>query len=241
MDHLRHSDSPAAIADTGDTGDTGQHMHAPAAQVIGMVACPYCDLLQQEVDLGRRCDAHCLRCDGVLYRGGRIQLDTLIALASAGALLFLISNLFPIAALGAQGIDRSTTLVGSALALYQQGRFLVAALVLITTVLIPGLQLGCLLYALVPLRLGRVPRGIASVYRMLVGLNPWSMMEVFLLGALVTLIKLADLATVVPGVALWTFGGLIVLQSLVSCFFSARDFWSWVESVQQEQLRLQHA
>ena len=211
------------------------------AQVRGMVACRYCDLLQTEVDLGQRCDAHCVRCNGVLYRGGRIQLDTLIALASAGALLFLVSNLFPIAELGTQGINRSTTLIGSSLALYDQGRWLVAALVLVTTVLFPGLQLAGLLYALVPLRMGRVPRGISWVFRMLVGLNPWSMMEVFLLGALVTLIKLADVATVLPGLALWTFGGMIVLEALVSCFFSARDFWGWVESVHPEQSSLNHA
>lgn len=212
-----------------------------AAHVHGMVACRYCDLLQREVDLPRRCDAHCVRCQGVLYRGGRIQLDTLIALASAGALLFLVSNMFPIAALGAQGIYRATTLIGTSLALYEQGRWLVAAVVLITTVLIPGLQLSVLLYALVPLRLGQVPKGIALAYRILVGLNPWSMMEVFLLGALVTLIKLADIAVVQPGVALWTFGGLIVLQSLVSCFFSARDFWGWVDAVQPEPAGLRNA
>ena len=158
----------------------------------------------------------------------------LIALASSGALLLLLSNLFPIASLAAQGIDRSTTLAGTALALDLQGRPLVALLVVVTTILVPSLQLALLLYTLVPLRLGRMPPGAARAFRLLVRLAPWSMMEVFLLGTLVTLVKLRDVATVVPGASLWAFAGLIVLFAGISTHFNARDFWGWVTAAQAE-------
>ena len=181
-----------------------------------LMACAYCDCLQHEVPLQRNREARCVRCRAVLYRGTRSDLDTLIALASSGPLLLLLSNLFPIASLAAQGIDRSTTLAGTALALDLQGRTLVALLVVVTTILVPALQLALLLYALVPLRLGRMPPAAAPVFRLLVHLAPWSMMEVFLLGTLVTLVKLRDVATVVPGASLWAFAILMLLFAAIS-------------------------
>jgi len=195
-----------------------------------MIACEHCDLIQQEVELGRHVDAHCIRCNALLYRGSRTRLDVMIALALASTAMYLVSNLFPIAALAAQGIYNSTTLIGTVLALYDQGRPLIAALVLLTTILVPGLELAVLLYMLIPLRLGRIPAGLPAAFRFLLAAHPWSMMEVYMLGILVTLIKLADLATITPGVSLWAFVGLIVLFSALSASFSVRDFWQWVEN-----------
>jgi len=195
-----------------------------------MIACDQCDLVQQEVEISRHTDAHCIRCNAVLYRGSRTRLDVMIALTIASGLMYVVSNLFPIAALAAQGIYNSTTLIGTVLALYDQGRPLIAALVLMTTILVPGLELAVLLYMLIPLRLGRIPAGLPAAFRFLLAAHPWSMMEVYMLGILVTLIKLADLASIVPGISLWAFVGLIVLFSALSAAFSVRDFWRWVEN-----------
>lgn len=195
-----------------------------------MISCFQCDLMQQEVPLGKHFDAHCIRCNALLYRGSRTRLDMVIALTLASVLLYLVSNLFPVATLATQGIHNSTTLFGTVLALYDQGRPLLAALVLSTTILIPGAELAALLYMLVPLRLGRIPTGLPAAFRFLLAVHPWSMMEVYLLGILITLIKLADLASIVPGISLWAFIGLIVSFSALSAAFSVRDFWQWVEN-----------
>jgi len=50
-----------------------------------------------------------------------------------------------------------------------------------------------------------------------------------MLGILVSLVKLAALATVVPGVALWSFAALLVLLTLLSSSISTRDLWQWSE------------
>lgn len=196
-----------------------------------LLACRYCDLLQQEVSLPPHHDAHCIRCGALLYRGTRARLDWMLALVLGSAILFLVSNLFPIASLHLRGAYTATTLTGCVLALYHQGRPLVAALVLLTTVLVPALELGVLLYMLLPLRAGRIVPGMPLAFRFVLAAHEWSMMEVFLLGLLVTLAKLSDVATIVPGLSLWAFIGLIALFSGVATSFSARDFWSWVEAL----------
>jgi paraquat-inducible protein A len=196
-----------------------------------MIACRHCDLLQQEVELSGHSDAMCIRCGALLYRGGRTSLDTMLALALASAVLFVVANLFPIAVLSTQGVHSATTLYGTVVALYDQGKPLVAALVLTTAILIPALELAALLYMLAPLHAGWIPAGLPLAFRFLRTARPWSMMEVFMLGILVTLIKLADLASVVPGVSLWAFVGVIILFSVITASFSVREFWHWVQAV----------
>jgi paraquat-inducible protein A len=195
-----------------------------------MIACRHCDLLQQEIALPAHSDARCIRCRALLYRGQRTTLDIMLALALGSMAFFIVANLFPIATLSAQGANSSTTLFATALALYDQGRPLVAVLVLATTIAIPALELLALLYLLIPLRAGIVPAGTRIAFRFLLAAHPWSMMEVFMLGILVTLVKLADLATVVPGISLWAFVGLIALFSAITASFSVRDFWRWVDA-----------
>lgn len=201
------------------------------------IACEQCDLLQREIPLARRSDAHCPRCDALLYRGSHAKLNTMIALALGCAILFLLTNLFPIAFLSAQGIDVSTTLFGATLVLVEQGRPAVAMMVFMTTILVPAMELSALLYMLLPLRFGRPPAGVSAAFRIMLAAQPWGMLEVLLLGLLVTLVKLDELASVVPGMAFWAFCGFIILFSWLTASFSSRDFWQWVEEAQNQTRR----
>lgn len=194
----------------------------------GMIACQQCDLLQQEINLPAHSSAYCIRCRALLYRGPQVSLERMLALTLGSIILLIVSNLFPIAVLTAQGASNSTTLFGMVLAFFQQGKPLVAVLVLATTILVPALQLSALLYMLLPLYAGRIPVGLPLAFRLFHRAHPWNMIDVLLLGLLITLIKLADLAKVVPGVSLWAFVGLIAFFSVIYASFSTRDFWRWV-------------
>lgn len=209
---------------------------APEGAATRLIACRDCDLLQQEVPLERHADAHCIRCNSVLYRGTRTGMNLMLSLMLACAFLLIVSNVFPIAVLEAQGTRVEATLFSTVLTVYGQGRELVALLVLLTTIVLPALEIGCLLYLLVPLWLGRPASRTPLVFRLVMAIHPWSMMEIFLLGVLVTLVKLNDFATIIPGVSLWSFCALIVFFTAASSAFSTRDFWEWVVSSQAGQL-----
>jgi paraquat-inducible protein A len=90
----------------------------------------------------------------------------------------------------------------------------------------PLLQMATMLYLLVPLRLHRIPYRFDLVFRLLQRVRPWGMTEVLILGMLVALVKLARIASVVPGTALWTFGALMVLLAAASSAFDPREFWA---------------
>jgi paraquat-inducible protein A len=146
-------------------------------------------------------------------------------------MLFVLANAFPIVGLEAQGDRQATTLFGAVRSLWNQEMEAIAALVFFTTILMPAMELAIVAYVLLPLRLGRVPHGIAPLLRLLQSVRPWGMIEVFMLGVLVSLVRLAHLASVEPGIALWSFGGLILLLAAAASSFNARDVWARVSVI----------
>ena len=196
-----------------------------------LIACHECDLLQREIILPPGGVACCRRCGGVLYRNKPDSLDRTLALTLGAAVLFILANMFPVVGLDAQGTRISTTLFGTVRTLHDQNMTSVALLVFTTTILMPALDIGAMLYMLLPLRLGRVPHGLPAMFRLVHAVRPWGMVEVFMLGTLVSLAKLSHIAAVLPGVALWSFGILMFLLAASAASFEPRDFWAQAAAV----------
>ena len=194
-----------------------------------VIVCPACDLahrLTAAPASGRR---QCARCRAPLQRRENASIDTAIALALCALVLLLLSNAYPLVAMQVNGSSRDTTLIGAALGLYAQGFESLAALVFLTTVVAPLLQIVSLLYVLVPLWRGRRAFGQNAVLRALTRVRPWSFMEVFMLGALVALVRLSNFAHVAPGIALGSCALLMLCLSALSSITSPEQLWRWVE------------
>ncbi len=149
----------------------------------------------------------------------------MLAVVAGTLLTFLLANAFPIVDLEVQGIRNGTTVLGSILALWSEGRQPVAMLVFVTIVLFPLIDLSAVLALFVLAAQPRRPEAaFALLFRCVRALRPWGMIEVFLLGILVTLVKLSHMAHVVPGIALWAFAALTVLMAVVVSF-DLRSLW----------------
>ncbi|MDN0074186.1 paraquat-inducible protein A [Crenobacter sp. SG2303] len=194
-----------------------------------LIACHDCDLVYQETALPPGGEARCTRCGALLYRDTPACVQHSLAYCSAALLVFLLVNTFPILELETQGIHRNATLFGTALTLYQENMAPVAALVALTTLLAPALELSILCYLLLLLNLKRRPPGFAELMRLLQLVRPWGMVEVFLIGVLVSLVKLAHMAHVLPGLGLWSFGALILLMAASAGAFEPHEIWRQYE------------
>jgi len=192
-------------------------------EVPAVVVCEGCDAVYRKAELRAREVARCPRCSTELGRHPGEQRRRILPLTVASLVLFMLANLFPIVEIELQGRRSQTTLFGAVLALNSEGMSPVALLVLATTLLFPFLQLCILLYLLAPLAPLRRP-GFSWLVRLMQSLRPWGMIEVFLLGVLVAIVKLSSLATVLPGPALWAFICLTVLLTSVLSF-DPRLFW----------------
>ncbi|MCZ2495834.1 paraquat-inducible protein A [Xylophilus sp. Kf1] len=193
-------------------------------EVPEAIVCESCDAVCQRRPLRRREVSNCPRCGAELERDTRGQQRHLLPLTVASLFTFAIANLFPIVEIELRGLHSRTTLAGAVMALVTEGRSLVAVLVAATTLVFPLFQLLILLWLLVPLQRAHRAPGFALLVNGMQLLRPWGMVEVFLLGVLVALVKLAGMAKVIPGPALWAFAALTILLTAVLSF-DPRGFW----------------
>jgi len=199
--------------------------------IARVLACEECDLVHADTPLQAGTSAYCRRCGAMLARNSGGHLERPLALALGALVLFVVANVNQLLQLEVSGQTTSSTLIGAAVRLEGQGMWEVAALVLATTFVGPLLQLGAMCYVLIPLRDGSVPPGFAAILRLIHGVQPWGMLEVFVLGSLVCFAKLARIATVVPGVGLWSFGALVLLTAGAAMTFDEDDLWRRADDI----------
>ena len=163
-----------------------------------IIACHECDLLNSVTAVPAGATARCARCGAELYSRKKNSIERTLALTVAGLVLFLQANAYPILMIRSEGVLLKTTLFQSVRELYAQDMWGVAALVFFTCIFIPFIQLAGLMYILLPIRMRRSAWKAPTVFRYLRKLQPWGMMEVFMLGILVSIVKLAKMAVVIP-------------------------------------------
>ncbi len=190
-----------------------------------LIACHDCDLIHRIKTLPAKGTANCIRCGAVLYKHKPNSLERTLAFAFGGLILFILANSFPFLGLKIGAQVRETNLITGIHELYLQGMHMIATLVLITTVLAPFIQMMCLFYVLLPLKFGRVPRRLPRVLRFLEHVLPWSMMEVFMVGILVSVVKLAGMAKIIPGISLYSFLALIFVLAAMTVSLDSHLIW----------------
>lgn len=197
---------------------SGHHAHR--------VACPDCDLPLKLPRVPVGGSARCPRCDARLSRAPHRAIERTAALALAALFLLVAANAFPFLTLDIKGRQTEATLFEGVRTLWAQGMPFLSLLVLATIIVAPLLHVGLLLYLLVPLGRGRRPPGGSRAFAVLHHIRPWSMAEVFMLGVLVSMTKLAGLATIEPGVALWAFSLLILVIAATLATLDEEEVWA---------------
>ena len=191
----------------------------------GLIACHECDLLHGIKPVPDGGKALCTRCGAFLYRNIPNSLEKVLALNIAAFMLFIMANVFPFISLKLGGRIEENVFISGALALYRLGMGELGVLVFLTSFLFPLLIITGTLYVLLPLKFGHRAWKMAPVYRMVQALMPWSLVAVFMLGVLISIVKLLDLASIIPGVSLFSFVGLMVISTAAHANMDASVIW----------------
>ena len=196
---------------------------------VETVACRGCDLLQRIPPLPVGGKARCGRCGQQLAVRHEDPLDRPLALTVAAIIAVVIANVSPLMGLTVAGRDATTTLAGGTLQMWDQGSEVSALMVGFCAVIAPALHLALLLTVLIMVRRPPAPHWVGLVMRWADHVRPWSMSEVLLLGVLVALTKIAELATVIPGPGMFAMGALVLLLPAITSTIDAREIWKRIE------------
>ncbi|MBW1798128.1 MAG: paraquat-inducible protein A [Deltaproteobacteria bacterium] len=191
----------------------------------GLVACHECDFLHRIEPVPAGGKALCARCGALLYQNIPNSIEKALALNLAGLMLFIMANVFPFISLKLSGRVEENVFLSGAMALYRLGMGEVGLLVILTSFLFPFVTIAGMLYILIPLKFGHRPWKMAPVYRLVRSLAPWNLLAVFMLGVLIAVVKLLDLATIIPGISLYSFVGLMVISTAAHANLDPSVIW----------------
>jgi paraquat-inducible protein A len=190
-------------------------------------ACHECDLLitVPEIREGERAD--CPRCGGLITARPRNGIQRALAFALAGVVFLIISLLYPFLSFSSSGLESVMSLTEASLTIYEERSTSLAVIIFVTIIAAPAVLLAAILALTLPLVLKiRVP-WLREVGKLLTVLTEWNMVEVFIIGVIVSLVKIMKLATVIMGLSFWAY---IAFTICLVAAMSGLDTWRlWAE------------
>lgn len=204
-----------------------------AAEPSSLVACPSCDLLY---DVGSMCHgekASCSRCGDFLTR---VQDDGFVKLQSyaiAGLVSLMVACSFPFLSFKSSGLESVMTLPQTVVQLYDQGRPDLAFLVAAFIVVLPAAVLVLLLALSTCIIRQKYYPWMVPVTRLSFHMQSWSMVEVFFIGVLVSLVKISHMATVVIGLSFWGYGAFSLLFIFAVASLDRLQYWNELDRLRE--------
>jgi paraquat-inducible protein A len=200
------------------------------------LACPACGLVQRVPALEPGSHAQCVRCGEIITERRKAgSLGRTAALSLAGLILYVPANAYPILSMNLHGARSDNTIWEGSKALFESGQWFAAVVVFAASIVIPLLKLVGLFFLVATARRGPMfgrllgRRNQARIHRFIELIGPWAMLDVFLMAILVALVKLEQLATILPGPGLAAFTGVVVLTLLASASFDPKLVWAGTE------------
>jgi paraquat-inducible protein A len=192
-----------------------------------IIACETCGLVQCMEELKPGNVAECCRCKWVIDNRKINSLGRTAAFSLGALILYIPANIFPILRMNYYGAYSENTVWEGCVNLFKDGQWPVAGVVFLAGILIPLFKLLGLFFLVITTKL-KSPRRRQQrtwIYKIIDVIGPWAMLDVFLLSVLVALVKLQQIATVLPGPGLLAFTAVVVLTILASGSFDPKLIW----------------
>ena len=193
------------------------------------IACAECDLLLEEVHVPAGGESLCPRCGHVLQEGCPDSVIQALVLSTAGLLFFGPAIGLPLLSLAAAGLRHDVSLAQAVLSLGNSGFWEVAALVALCAMIAPLLNLWLMFTVSLTLQMKTHHSWLPGLLRANHTVQEWAMPEVFLIAVLVSVVKLKDIAHLLPGVGLYCFVCLMLCALLLNTIIDQHELWQTYE------------
>ena len=197
----------------------------PAAHGAGagpQLGCDVCRLVSHAVE-----GSACPRCAAVLHARKRNSLSNTWAFLFAAALLYIPANAYPVLTTTRLGASVPSTIIGGAQELLKAGMWPLALLVFVASIIVPLFKLLSLSFMLALTHRGSSWRlaDRTRLYRLVDFIGRWSMIDIFMLATLTSLVRAGTVATILPGLGAVCFGVVVVLTMIATACFDPRAMW----------------
>ena len=179
-------------------------------------------------------ESHCGACDTPIHTRMPASLQRTIALLITTCILYIPANVFTIlstqSVIGTDGIDQGTidkTIIGGIFLFIDHGDYLIALVIFAASIIVPIAKIAALSWLCICAITPRWSQPLSNtrLYRLTELFGRWSMIDVFVVGLLTTLVQLEGLVSVTPGIAVVAFAGVVITTMLATMSFDTRLIW----------------
>lgn len=199
----------------------------PKAADRGLAGCHTCGMVSP-VSLG-----HCPRCGSHLHLRKPGSIQNTLALMIAATALYIPSHLLPVMTVTELGEVTHNTIIGGMMSFWRTGAYPIAIVIFTASILIPMLKIVALswLCAAATGKVHPLPTTLGKVYWFTELLGRWSMVDIFVVGILVSVVQLGNYMSIVPGPGALAFGGVVMLTMFAAMSFEPRMLWDRLDEL----------
>jgi len=190
-----------------------------------LVACQTCGLVQEVDDVPKDSVIKCARCNFQIFHRRVNSRARTLAFSLAALILYFPSNFYPIITADYQGQHVQTTILQGIRSLFERQQYFIGSLMFCTSILTPVLKIIGLIIITLTLDCACWKRTRTWIFKVIRIIDPWNMLEVFLLAICVSMVELGEVATVHPGRGVFSFAACVVLTLLATLSFDSRLLW----------------
>lgn len=190
-----------------------------------VIACPECDLLMTNYELKADIHINCSRCGARLNTYCHNMPTKALALVLTALILFIPASFLPILKIDILGLSRESSVWDSVLGLYHSNMEVISVLVLSCGLVIPLCKLICQLYVLLAIKFNKTKHIACDLFKTYHELKEWGMLEIYLLGILVSIVKLHGMAELHIGMGLICFIMLLFVQVWLEIVMNSPQTW----------------
>jgi len=194
-----------------------------------IVCCHECDELVAIPHPYREGRFKCPECGSLLFRHKSGMIEKMYALSISALILFGVTNYFPFLSFEVASNFSHANFFTSVIYLSKEGEYILSLAILMTTIVIPLLRIVLFLALFAPLYHKHIPSYAINVLKTLEYSTPWGMLDVFLIGVLVSLVKLVKMGSIVAGTSLWAFGVLVFVLAYMQVVYNPHQIWDLID------------
>jgi paraquat-inducible protein A len=175
----------------------------------------------------------CPRCGTKLHLRKPASIESTIALMAAAAALYIPSHLLPIMTVVELGDVTHNTIIGGMMTFWRTGAYPIAIVIFTASILIPLLKIAALSW-LCAAASGKVhpsPAALGRIYWFTELLGRWSMIDIFVVGIMVSVVQLGNYMTITAGPGALAFAGVVVLTMFAAMRFEPRLLWDRLDEM----------
>jgi paraquat-inducible protein A len=191
---------------------------------LGLLVCLQCHCPVRALKVP---DPRCPRCFAHLHLRKPHSLALTAVLLSLAAILYIPANVLPVMYTRTVIDNEHDTIMSGVIVLLQSGSWPIAILVFVASIVVPLLKILSLTIVVYsawrPSPRYRQQR--SELYRLVEFIGRWSMLDIYAISLLVTLVQVKSFASIAVGGGAVAFGAVVVLTLAAAHTFDERLLW----------------